>query len=164
MLESFEDWLEKEWTGKKVVLYILAMDVAYFLVGTAIIMAFEKFGIGVSSLPSDAVEMAKTLTYNLPANMIGEVVLEELLFRAVPLFLAVWLGARRTGLLVVILISSAIFGAIHGNLPHVFIQGFFGVIASVGYLKFGGMDGKILKPFTCVTVSHFLYDCTMFLL
>lgn len=35
---------------------------------------------------------------------------------------------------------------------------------SLLYLKFGGAQGKFIKPFFCATVAHFSMNATLFLI
>lgn len=90
--------------------------------------------------------------------------IEEVLFRA-PISLVV----RKLKHPVIVVTSvtglSVLFGYIHlFTWWSVLIQGVFGFMISVAYLKFGGAQGKIIKPLFCATIAHFASNATLFLM
>lgn len=87
---------------------------------------------------------------------------EELLFRAPFLYLAV--RYCRLFLLPTVLISSVIFGYVHGDISNIFIQGVAGILFSVTFLKCGGMAGKFLKPTLSGMVFHAVLNGSNFII
>lgn len=63
--------------------------------------------------------------------------IEEFAFRLLPIAVIMVLTNNKTALWVVIIISSVIFGYIHGAWYNIFIQGVSGVVLSLAYLKGG---------------------------
>lgn len=83
-------------------------------------------------------------------------VIEELLFRAPWLTITGKLFPRGTITIVIAILTSVIFGCIHGGIATIPVQGALGIILSFCYLKCGGQDGKFWKPLSVVIVIHTL--------
>lgn len=89
------------------------------------------------------------------------VILEEILFRLVPLRIgAAFLGTK--GLIAIAFVSSVVFGWAHvyENLaigPWLQLAG-VGFILSMVYLKCGGLEKKIVKPALCALAVHGFQD------
>ncbi|MCD4762050.1 CPBP family intramembrane metalloprotease [bacterium] len=79
---------------------------------------------------------------------------EEAFYRFVPLVLAVeyWGTGEKT--MVVIIISSLIFGFIHGSYVSLIIASLLGFLLSIVFLKLGGSKKKYLKPYVAIVIIH----------
>lgn len=88
---------------------------------------------------------------------------EELVFRYLPLgltFFIVWacgLSLRPLGTVIVvgaILLTSVVFGYIHGGIGNVFIQGLAGVTFGVIFAKWSGFGARCGKGLLASTIAH----------
>ncbi len=69
-------------------------------------------------------------------------VVEELIFRLIPIYLTLAFTSNKHILWSVIFLVSCIFGYLHGSWHHIFIQGFGGIMFSKAFLK-GGLGASI---------------------
>jgi len=94
------------------------------------------------------------LDADLVAFLAVSALIEELIFRA-PLVAAVRILRRPALIAVCVVALSCMFGYMHhGKIYSVPIQGMFGLLISVMFLKCGGANGKFLKPLLCTTFAH----------
>lgn len=84
-------------------------------------------------------------------------ILEELIFRA-PLSIVGKVSPGKWAPIVSAVISSVIFGYIHGGFATIFMQGVTGIILSFAYLKAGGQHGKFWKPMGVSILIHTLFN------
>ncbi len=98
---------------------------------------------------------------------------EEQLFRLLPLgitaFFLVRLGLiyESVGLavlLLVALLSSLVFGLIHGNAGNIFIQGFAGVLLSITFLKWGKLGLEPLSGLFAAFALHVANNLAIYML
>lgn len=97
---------------------------------------------------------------------------EEAAFRAMPFILCLETKKQRKKtaiLLVWIIFSGLLFGLVHyfGVMPIsiakiIIGQGVGGLILGLIYLKFGGLAGKVRKPFLACSLFHWLYNIVMY--
>ena len=87
--------------------------------------------------------------------------LEELLFRALPLLLVIVLVTKRlSGVITVAVLSSGVFGWLHGGWGYVPFYGMIGLILSALFLKCGGMRGAFEKPYLVASLTHLAINLT----
>lgn len=101
----------------------------------------------------------------LLSELITGAMIEEGAFRFAPLFLYWFIydefsssDSFLRGVVPVSILSSVVFGYIHGGWFTLPVQGVSGIIFSVVYLKFGGMQGKVILPFVASSITHFFYN------
>lgn len=83
------------------------------------------------------VALATESVDNIPlSELIFGVTAEELLFRIAPLAVALRLWGTRILTVITLLISSIIFGVIHGGVVNIFIQGIGGLIYGIFFIKY----------------------------
>jgi len=87
--------------------------------------------------------------------------LEEIVFRAAPLWFTRKLSRDETLLGVVIITSSFFFALIHNGQMQLAIQGIGGVLLCALYLKCGGMRGVLFTPLVVVTMYHMIWNFTV---
>ena len=81
--------------------------------------------------------------------------IEEVLFRLIPLYTAVKIFSKKSYLILgVAIISSVIFGVLHGSPWNILIQGEGGLLYSLLYLKSGGLQGNHNKAISASTFLH----------
>ncbi|MBI2038971.1 MAG: CPBP family intramembrane metalloprotease [Candidatus Niyogibacteria bacterium] len=165
-------WLETEATGKRMCGFIVAFALGGFVYATLVVMFFHSLEVWLPLVVSES-EFEQTPVILLAIGIIFSVVFEEVLFRLVPLAAAVKMECSFPKLMAVIAVSSVIFGYLHGILPElqrgeapdfllatlfIFIQGVFGFLLSLVFLKCGGYAGKFKKAFLASTATHILYN------
>lgn len=85
-------------------------------------------------------------------------VVEEIAFRLVPIAIGM-LVCKNLGITIFIcLISSVICGYLHGNEWNILSQGVISFCYCLYYLKFGGRNKKIIKPFISIVFVHSLLN------
>lgn len=62
---------------------------------------------------------------------------EEFYYRFLPIYLFQKLGADKTTLWLIIVVSSIVFGLSHGSWHNIFVQGLAGLVFSMAYLRGG---------------------------
>ncbi|MEK9155610.1 MAG: CPBP family intramembrane glutamic endopeptidase [Patescibacteria group bacterium] len=142
--------------------FITALVLVYVIVGS-IVEQITSTIVGTRLVPDWLEIEGKPLEYQIifliflllgaPLNS----VIEELIFRA-PLSVVgkIWPG-HRVGIWVA-LVSSIIFGYIHGGLATIPAQGVLGMILCFSYMKCGGMEGKFWRPIGVTIAVHTLYN------
>lgn len=154
---DLEDWFEDEPSPSKTLLLMTGCVVLNFAISLAVVAIYAKFG--VHPLSSGTIDSNEVINGTIPANVfLSGVFIEEIVFRA-PLSIAVFIfGECAPVLIVASLISSIIFGFIHGDIWNVACQGVGGLIYCVIFLKTGGFNGKVVKPLAVTYLTHLMYD------
>jgi hypothetical protein len=86
---------------------------------------------------------------------------EEVLTRAVPLTLVTRLSTMPLAVIVASVLSSAIFGYLHGGAAYIWLRGVAGLIYCGVFLKCGGWSHGWSRPFKALffyTLTHFLHN------
>ncbi len=86
------------------------------------------------------------------------VFVEEVLFRWIPLVIAVSLFRKPKYIIASALLSSLLFGILHGGIINIFGQGVAGFYLSVIFLKFGGLQNKFIRALYISFSAHFLFN------
>ena len=100
---------------------------------------------------------AKQLYSNNVLSFIINIAKEEMCYRFFPLVLAIEKWGNSNKILTVAVIVSIFFGLDHSSYPllsKIFIQGVFGLILSITFIKCGGINKKYFKAFILTTVMH----------
>ncbi len=81
---------------------------------------------------------------------------EELVFRFIPLFIAVKIAGVSWWVLLVAVVSSIVFGQLHGTVKNIFTQGPGGLLYCLLFLKCGGFQGgeHLLLALATVIIVH----------
>jgi len=82
---------------------------------------------------------------------------EEFVFRF-PLCALVEEGAPLSIILLHAFFASIIFGALHGSVYNITIQGVAGFLYCLLLLKCGGLQHNPIKALVCVVTAHFLFN------
>lgn len=146
-------WLKKE----DELIYGLAVGsiILDFGCNIAALKIFELMGINIPKVPTEAM----TIDWALPIILLFAALAEELIFRFLPLAIAVECGWSDYKIVIVSILSSIVFGYLHGGITHVFIQGVSGLIFSLLFLKAGGLREKYFEALVTTTVVHFCFNC-----
>ena len=71
---------------------------------------------------------------------------------------------RNIGLILVMLVSSLIFGWWHGGIPTVFTLGPIGFVFAVVFMRCGGCRGSLFRGFALSCLVHLVYNLSLLLL
>ncbi|MBM3261290.1 CPBP family intramembrane metalloprotease [Candidatus Kaiserbacteria bacterium] len=160
MYHRMNAWLEREIVTKHVPYFVILAILCAFIAGALGQTLLSLWGIQVSK--GNVVDIRQALSFwGFMDLMIPAIVLEELIYRA-PLMIVAYLDPPL--IIPSILISSALFGWAHGDWTNLFVQGIDGIIFSVVLLKCGGMHNKLVKSALSVTMTHALYNMSVWTL
>lgn len=152
-------WLNKEW-GLLAFLPYTALFIVTYLVWCATLYYLGMIPAELYEGTEDIVFQSDPLFWVM---LFEAAMIEELLFRT-PLTFIVRILKHPLLVMLAVFGLSGVFGYIHQmswwSVP---IQGFFGVMISVMYLKFGGARGKFIKPLLCTSMAHFSANALLFL-
>jgi membrane protease YdiL (CAAX protease family) len=107
----------------------------------------------------------------LLAWLVEIAVVEELLFRVIPLGLVMRLRRTSSALAVTAVVASVVFGYGHGlaagvgpvgSFAYIWPRGAHGLVLSAVFLKCGGWQRHPLKGFCFAALTHWLYDAAVF--
>lgn len=98
------------------------------------------------------------LTWEFPGHVFSLAVMEEMVFRFALLGGAVQIWGAAWPVLLIIIISSIIFGLMHGDPVNVLIQGVGGVVFCIVFLKCGGFDQNFLMALMIVAITHCIFN------
>lgn len=150
------DWLAKEAKNGQtiiLVLAVLAINILYNIMAFYLLSEVLHIPVPIRQDGFEAILFSPLLIFIFALN-------EELIFRA-PLGIAAFYLDRLGRLplvLVLALISSIIFGWLHGGWIFVCFQGVGGYLYSLLFLKCGGLKGYIFKPLVASTFAHYLHN------
>lgn len=156
-------WLNKEWGLQEFLPCTVVLTVTYM----AWCLAVFHLGLVPTELlegTGDNASQYHTDTLLWWVILFPSALVEEMFFRA-PLSFVVP-GLKRPFLIMLVVFGfSVAFGYVHPlrwwSVP---IQGVFGLMISVMYLKFGGIRGKFVKPLLCTSVAHFAMNVMLSLI
>jgi len=158
-LSKLEIWLEDEPRGRRLFFWMVLPALGLFfynLILTGIISLFILL-----DLDDDPVEFGiKIVSFKLPIILLGVAFIEELLFRLAPLSLALYgpENSKITDVLVMVVISSIIFGVLHGGYFNILFQGVDGLVFCLVFLKCGGWHHCYWKAIGASTVCHAFFN------
>lgn len=160
-MTKFSRWLQNESRGLKVifmtlgcaVVLLIYMSISFWLIDILDIKIPPAFKI---------LRIAPEIFYSywLPI-IIAVVVIEEILYR----FLPVWICAKKTessrAIILIMVISSIVFGLVHGGYHYIFIHGVYGFFLGVTFLKCGGFQKRYLKATAVTAMAHVIFTASM---
>ena len=161
-MTSINNWLlnEPEWNAIPF-LIIKAIFIIYFI-GVCGVGFAALIGIDVPRNPAvDFVTGYSNTKLFLTLLVAGFI--EELLFRFIPITIGTngFKSIKLTYFLCII--SSIIFGYLHGSMANFFAQGLMGLGFCIFYLKFGASNKKIIKPLLATSLTHCLFNFILFI-
>ncbi|NQU83941.1 MAG: CPBP family intramembrane metalloprotease [Parcubacteria group bacterium] len=143
------NWLSKEAKGIEVIKLMaccLILDVVLTIVAMVSVLLYDVDFFSIRDVFS--------ISPYLPFTLMFWAFIEEVLFRFVPLALAVVIFGKSRKVIAIALMSSIIFGFLHGGLVYIFIQGVDGFLWCLLFLKCGGFQWKNFKPLLICTTVH----------
>ena len=162
-MRKIEDWLLKEAEGWEVVGWVFAGAVAIVSYSMAISTFVSR--IIASQLNSGHLQYVLSQPpYVIILMILAAAFIEEVIFRGLPTFFARRIfGERVAVILIIAVMSSVVFGWIHGGPIKVLMQGVCGFIFYLIFLKCGGMRGKYAKALIASTMTHALVNIIFWL-
>ncbi len=159
-MDRFKHWLYQEpvtWQGVVLLLIgSLLLQALYVLV-----VIYPSIESGLLKVPSEngngiVAFIHEVTPIKLIVVLMLTMALEEIIFR-LPLAVAARFLPFRWIMLVALTLSTA-FGYVHAQMPGVAIQGVGGFIMCLLFLKCGGLNKKITKPYFVCLLSHTLWN------
>ncbi|MBI1957338.1 MAG: CPBP family intramembrane metalloprotease [Candidatus Niyogibacteria bacterium] len=172
-------WLEAEATGKRMYGLIVAVVLVSLMCSLFAAMILQSLGVELPPVVDESKLLGTPFIPLVAHYIILAVLLEEIIFRFIPLSVAVRMKCSFTKLMAIAIASSVIFGFLHGILPalkrgdamefmngvpFIFIQGVSGFLLSIAFLKCGGYAGKFEKALLASTAIHGLENSIILLL
>ena len=162
-------WIEKEPKEYSIAVIIMYTVILVFVVNIIVICIAEIINFNISSAPTEVSiteteNSIKILSLYFPCFLYFSAAIEEIIFRCIPLMLAVEILGTSKKVFLVAIFSLIIFGTSHGGYDHIFLQGISGFICCIVFLKCGGFNENYLKGFLSSTTSHFLFNMILMLI
>jgi membrane protease YdiL (CAAX protease family) len=161
-LARLTSWLEQPYDRRRMLLLMAVVVVADLTYSLLAVLGVYAFG---GSLPASAGEDLLSGRYGfleLALLLVGVVILEEVLFRLVPLGLARLFRASPRVMVLIAILSSIGFGLAHGSWTSILIQGVSGLCLSLIYLKAGGLSGRVIRGFDWSCGAHLCFNALVF--
>jgi len=147
--KKFWHWLEIKVSGEDSISFVGVCLVIGFLL--TICASWIMATLGIAPEPSRG--KIPILVWWFPLFLFVAALVEELLFRF-PLVFYIENWGNSWQLFTAIILFSIIFGAVHGSVKNIFLQGVFGFIYSLIFLKCGGLQGRYVKALCMSTLAH----------
>jgi len=166
---DFMSWVEKESRGYGIVMIIMSAVILNFISNVVVLYIVEIISFNISDMPieasvSETKDSIKMISLYLPCFLYASAALEEILFRLIPLTFAVEVWGTSKKVFLVAIVSSIIFGVLHGGYDHIFLQGISGFVYCIVFLKCGGLNENYIKGFLSSSTAHFLFNMTIVLI
>ena len=155
-------WSLKQISGWKLFgfgILITILDIIFSIVVTLVMI--NVFNIE----PPDTVVMRIPMMawYAIPLVLMI-IAIEELIFRFIPLTLAVSFWGHSTKVLIIAILSSILFGLWHGSYHYVFIQGAGGFLYCIMFLKSGGFEKRFIRAGMVCLSLHTAFNAVVIIL
>ena len=161
-MSAFLDWLEVEARGFEVVSLIFKILIIDLIWTFFAMMVMVSFGSTFSFFQLASIPIPDSMDWSFLVFLFSAAMIEEVIFRHVPLLIAVLMYGKSPRIIGVMVVSSIIFGLIHGGPLNLVFQGVGGFFLSIIFLKCGGFQMRPLKALFASTTAHFLYNLIIF--
>ncbi len=98
------------------------------------------------------------LTWEFPGQLFSIALMEEIIFRFVLLGGAIQIWGATWPVLLVLALSSIIFGLMHGRPVNILLQGVGGIVFCIIFLKCGGFAHHFLMATFVVALAHSIFN------
>lgn len=156
-MKDFWDWLCDEAEKQRILFwfFMILLNCLSF----SYIISFLCFFMNIELPPRFIrINMIHWPNYLIFLFFFGLLIAEELIFHTIPFYFSVKFFKKPWLMFLVLVISSATFGFIHGGFTPIFAQGITGFLIGILYLKCGGAKGKIIKPTIIAIFTHYLFN------
>lgn len=161
-MDAFLDWLEDEAIGFEVVSLIFKILIIDLVWTFFAMMVLVGAGSTLNFYQLTSVPIPDNIDLYFLIFLFSAAMVEEALFRFFPLLIAVALWGKSRLIIGVMVVSSIIFGFIHGGPINLIFQGVGGFFLCIIFLKCGGFQKRPLKALLSSTTAHFLYNLVIF--
>lgn len=157
------EWLRTEVASEKLLTFMLksaALTVILSSIGVTVMLLLS---VDISSNTATLNDLAGGYHPRLREILVAVLlvaILEEMIFRA-PLYLFVVWGGPRIATAAA-LVSSILFGWMHGGFGNIPIQGIGGIIFCIVFFKCGAMQRKFIRGLSSSITTHFLIDAFIY--
>ena len=135
---------------------ILAIDVVYSIVAIGVM---ELLNLGSEMIEDpDATPIA---SWEFPVIIISVSVIEELLFRIIPLVILIRYVNNRFVTLFSVIALSVSFGLIHSGWESVPVQGVGGILYSILFIKYAENGTRFLQASAVVILVHTIFNAIL---
>jgi len=147
-------WLEREARGKWVYFYIFICLTFTFVYTYSFFALIHFFNVHTHHPDREGIE----LVWYTPFLLFVCALIEEIVFRFLPLHIVIDRKWSLSKILLVAAVMSVVFGIAHGGIFFILIQGVFGFVCSIMFLKCGGLEKRYFKAVAVTTTVHFLWN------
>lgn len=154
-MQRFSAWLEDEpsgWRLAKLMVYFWLLDLALNYLIAGLLMAA---GVTVPKAREGRVPIP-IYSAELPTTLVQAALKEEALYR-LPLVVVRWAPLPLSGVLGGAAVLSLLFTLAHGG-GSVLLQGLGGLLYCLLFLKGGGWNRKLWKPYLVVVGQHLAFN------
>jgi len=151
-------WLKVEVKGFSMVSLILICVLLRIVWEGIMLLYFNPLGVTII-VSSRGTPLMVLIPYFLGTLLI-RAVLEEWVFRLLPFAICIGSYGRRSGraIMAVSVVSSIIFGWVHGGPQFIPFEGVGGLIYCIVFIKCGGFQERYAKATACSTVTHYSFN------
>jgi len=156
-----EKWFRDGVNWSQVSQAVLIAQTIYLIYLIGILGLFKIFNIsipivgGAELIPTDVTEFF--------VFIVVAAIIEEFLFRFLPLAIMLVLNTPIKTVLIVSMVVSVLFGINHASVIQVFIQGVSGFVLSLLFLKVSGTNKpNYRKAYFAVFLNHFIFKMLVF--
>lgn len=157
-MDKIEKWMENEWKWTEILglgaIIIISTLACCIIIGQII----NLFGGALQPRIPNNSELGFVMF-----AMAILVPIEELLFR-LPLALVVRFTRNPNKVIWWVIGLSIAFGLYHGSTLNIPIQGMVGMVLSTVFLKTGGWNKKIIRPFLWTCIVHYTFNTLLIVL
>jgi membrane protease YdiL (CAAX protease family) len=143
-----------EWRYYRLPAQLLVIDI---ILVALVLFIYSVTGI-LDSLPEPEAVGVEIVSTSFIVVLVLIASIEELLFRILPLSIALYCQLKPGALVFVAVLSSILFGYVHGGVPFILIQGLGGFIYSILFIKYAHNGERVFEASLLVIVSHTLFN------
>ena len=158
------DWIFSTPKGaeyKMLPFLVVAWDQLYSIFVAQLLYTRERLDVMYEEGTEEVIHI---LSWNFPLELVGVAIIEELLFRIIPLIVLIRYVNNRFIIIVSVLVLSASFALIHGGWEKIFLQGVGGVVYSILFIKYSAGGTKFLQASLVVILVHIIFNAVTTLL
>lgn len=155
-MKNFRQWLATEIIGPVNVAFFILKAVTVCLTWNLLIVIFASSFIKIESTNIQSFYLP-VFSWYFPFLIFSLALFEEVMFRLLPIYFILTRDLDKY-ILHAIIISSIVFGYIHGSALNILTQGFTGMILSIVFLKCGGFFEDFAKGTLSSTFAHVIFN------
>jgi len=142
----------EQWRFYSLLLWLLLFD---FVIAVSSVSLFQIQGV---ELPETVTEETPILSLLFLIEIVLISLFEEGIFRIIPLVLVMKMTKKHSIIFGVAVLSSVVFGWIHGSVYNILIQGFGGMLYSIVFVKYSQNGSRFLQASLVVICLHTVFN------